>query len=174
MTRFATVTAVLMLALIFAAPCEVRAQALQSGANLGVATETIQRQSRRPPAGEPQPELPVLSDATKQGIGCVAAGATGLGLALWAGAADSIMIVAGGMLVPSATSTVLLALTATTVGATCALGASATPFVLWAAEQKDNIVANVAWHVRRAGAGLAGLFTQPAAAEPQQLAQRAR
>ena len=82
------------------------------------------------------------------------------------------MIAAGGLLVPSMSSTLWLGLTSTVVAATCALGATATPVVLWAVEQKDNIAANVGWQIRQTGAGLAGLFTAPAAPGSRQLVER--
>ena len=89
----------------------------------------------------------------------------------WAGAVESLMIAAGGLLSPASTPTLWLGLASTVVAATCSLGAVATPAVLWAAEQKDNIVANLAWQARQTGTELAALFAAPASPEPRQLAQ---
>ncbi|MEI6986002.1 MAG: hypothetical protein WCK65_07735 [Rhodospirillaceae bacterium] len=85
-----------------------------------------------------------LSDATKQGIGCIAGGTAAMTYAAFAaGASEAVIIVAGGLLVPSATAPLWLGLTATLATATCSLGYAATPALLWAAEQRDNIGANL-------------------------------
>lgn len=117
-----------------------------------------------------------LSDATKQGIGCLAtSGATVVYTTFWAGATESLMIAAGGLLVPSMTPTLWLGLASTVVAATCALGATATPAVLWTIEQKDNIAANLVWQMQQTETGLAGLFTAPAtASEPPRMAESTR
>ena len=86
-----------------------------------------------------------LSDSLKQGIGCVAAGTGSAAYATLVGANETLMITAGGLLVPSSTSTLWLGLMSTLVAGTCSLGAAATPAVLWAYEQKDNIGANLAY-----------------------------
>ena len=116
-----------------------------------------------------------LSDATKQGIGCLATSGVSVGYAtFWAGAGESLMIVAGGLLAPSMSSTLWLGLASTLVAATCSLGATATPVVLWAVEQKDNIAANLAWHAQETGNELATLFAAPTKAAPHQFAERAQ
>ena len=87
-----------------------------------------------------------LSDATKQGIGCIVGATSALGYAAYvAGATETLMIAAGGLLAPSVTPTLWLGLTATVAAATCSMGAAATPAVLWAVEQKDNIGANLSF-----------------------------
>jgi len=125
-----------------------------------------------------------LSDATKQGVGCLVGAGSALTYAAFAaGATESLMIAAGGLLAPSATPTLWLGLTATVAAATCAMGAAATPVVLWAVEQKDNIAANLAYQVRSAGSDVfeassalvSGLFAAaPPVATTKVLAERAQ
>lgn len=76
-----------------------------------------------------------LSEATQSGIGCLVAGSAALGTALWAGPSEVVMIAAGGLLVPSGTTPLLVGLTATVAVASCSVGMAATPAVLWAIEQ---------------------------------------
>ncbi|CAK0753053.1 membrane hypothetical protein [uncultured Gammaproteobacteria bacterium] len=71
------------------------------------------------------------SDAEKQAVGClVGVGVAGIG-AFLTGATETMMLAAGGLMVPSGTRVLMLGLVGTTLGATCAIGASATPAVLW-------------------------------------------
>ncbi|KOR31155.1 hypothetical protein TI04_02330 [Achromatium sp. WMS2] len=76
-----------------------------------------------------------LSESTQAGIGCLVGSAFGMGMSLWAGPSEVIMIAAGGLLVPSATAPLLASLTATVVAASCGIGVSLTPVTLWVAEQ---------------------------------------
>jgi hypothetical protein len=125
---------------------------------------------------------PVVTPVTWQGIGCVAtAGAALTYTAFVAGAAETLMVAAGGLTVASSSPTLWLGLTSTMTAATCALGAAATPAVLWAVEQKDNIAANFAYQAKAVGSEvasfsngvMASLFAAaPAAGEPRQLAER--
>jgi hypothetical protein len=123
-----------------------------------------------------------LSDATRQGVGCVATAAAALTYtAFAAGAAETLMVAAGGLTAASSSSTLWLGLTSTMTAATCALGAAATPAVLWAVEQKDNIAANFAWQVSALGTqvadatrAVATLFAAaPADGPVRQVAERA-
>jgi len=115
-----------------------------------------------------------LSVSTKQGIGCLASSGFFTGWAMVAGSSETLMIVAGGMLAPSATTPIMLAFVSTLTAATCALGAAATPAVLWAVEQSDTIGANIAWQAGNAGREFARLPGRLVAgvtgAEPLQLA----
>ncbi|CAK0746460.1 membrane hypothetical protein [Gammaproteobacteria bacterium] len=76
-----------------------------------------------------------LSDATKGGIGCLAAVGGTLAASLLAGPSELVMVAAGGTLSPSATTPLLVSLTATLFVATCSMGIAATPAVLWFSEQ---------------------------------------
>ena len=171
MRRIRAIASMALLVIVLGAPTAVRAQAVHTGVTLGLANEELLRESQ---AGEPSGSEG-LSDNTKQGIGCLAAGAGSLVFAdYWAGAAESIMVIAGGVLVPSVTPTLWLALTSTMVAATCTLAATATPFVLWVADQRNNILANVAWQMRRTATDVAGLFIPAGPSEPVQVAGSGR
>ncbi len=123
-----------------------------------------------------------LSDVTKQGIGCLTtAGASLAYTAFVAGAAETLMVAAGGLTAASSSSTLWLGLTSTMTAATCSLGAAAEPAVEWAFEQRHNIVANLAYQMNAVGSELASLTngllgplfaSAPAVAEPRQLAER--
>ena len=158
---------VMLVALTLGAPAAARAQSPQPGVTIGIANGVVARTAAaEAPAGG---ETGGLSDATKQGIGCLAASGATLTYATFvAGATELVMIAAGGLLVPSMTSTLWLGLTATVVATTCALGATATPAVLWAVEQKDNLEANLAWTMRRTEAGVAELFAPSAGSGSRQ------
>jgi hypothetical protein len=80
------------------------------------------------------------SDATKSGIGCLVASGSALTASLWAGPNEVVMIAAGGSLVSSGTTPLLVALTATLVAATCSVGYAATPAVLWLVEQTEVLL----------------------------------
>jgi hypothetical protein len=98
-----------------------------------------------------------MSDTMKQGIGCAVGGG---GSAIWAatiGATETLMIVAGGLLVPASSATLWLGLGSTLVAGACSLGAIATPGILWAYEQRDNIGAQLAnWIGMDDGPSVAG------------------
>lgn len=76
-----------------------------------------------------------ISQATKEGIGCIAVSAVAMTAALWAGPSEVIMIAAGGLLVPSGVTPLLASLTGTLIAASCSVGSAATPATLWLAEQ---------------------------------------
>ncbi|MEI7608158.1 MAG: hypothetical protein WCJ64_12335 [Rhodospirillaceae bacterium] len=123
----------------------------QAGTTIGIAN-TVVAQATQPGGDQPAGDQGGLSDNTKQGIGCLVAGGAALSYATFvAGATETLMIAAGGLLSPSSTPTLWLGLASTLTAATCALGAAATPAVLWAAEQKDAIAAHLAASVRDAG-----------------------
>jgi len=74
-----------------------------------------------------------------QGMGCIVAGGGAALVGAAVGASETLMITAGGLLVPSASPTLWLGIISTLVAGTCSLGAVATPGVLWAYDQKENI-----------------------------------
>ena len=183
MTKIGIKGLAVMAVLALGAPAEGWALTPQAGVTIGIANMVV-AQATQPapaaapadsgaPAAAPAADAGGLSDATKQGIGCLATSGSLLAYStFWAGATESLMIAAGGLLSPASTPTLWLGLASTVVAATCSLGAAATPVVLWAAEQKDNIAANFAWRVERTSNELASLFAAPAAA--RQLADRAQ
>ncbi|CAK0769590.1 exported hypothetical protein [Gammaproteobacteria bacterium] len=85
-----------------------------------------------------------LSDGEQQALGCAMVAGVSLAATTMAGSTEIMMLWGGGMLVPSRASTLWLALF-TQIGVSgCALGAIATPTVLWAIDQSDNIAARAA------------------------------
>ncbi len=176
-TRRAMPVLILTMALTLGAPARVWAVASDPGVAAGSGHAVVSQETPAlglPPAA-PSANVPAgLSDATKQGIGCLAtAGGTVAYATFWAGATETLMVASGGMLLPSMGPTLWLGLVSTVIAATCALGATATPFVLWTVEQKDNIAANIEWQLRQAESRLVGLFTPSAASGPGPLAVRA-
>ncbi|KOR33088.1 hypothetical protein TI05_03155 [Achromatium sp. WMS3] len=75
----------------------------------------------------------------EQGIGCIAAGGAAAILASLIGANETLMVTAGGMLIPSASSTLWLGIMSTLVAGTCSMGAVATPGIIWAYEQSNKL-----------------------------------
>ncbi len=182
MTKLGRTGLVMMAALTLGAPAQLWAQGVPPGVTIGIANGVVARTAQAganpPAAGDSAPataDSGGLSDATKQGIGClVTSGAAVTYATIWAGATESLMIAAGGLLVPSMSPTLWLGLASTVVAATCALGATATPVVLWAIEQKDNIAANLDWQIRQTGTGVGALFTAPAKPGSRELAEGTR
>lgn len=86
-----------------------------------------------------QDHTPTLSEATKGGIGCLVTSGAVLATGLWAGGSELVMIAAGGLLVPSGVTPLMVGLTATVVVASCGVGSAATPATLWLAEQMGII-----------------------------------
>lgn len=150
---------------------------------LGTANMVVAQATENAGAASGVSGIQPLTPVTEQGVGCVATAAAALTYtAFVAGAAETLMVAAGGLTVASTSSTLWLGLTSTMAAATCALGAAATPAVLWAFEQKDNIAANFAYQVKAAGSEvatlsngvMASLFAAaPAAGGQRQLAERA-
>ncbi len=165
--------------LALGAPTQGWAMTRQATA-LGIANMVVAQATDNAPAAPAEAEP--LSDVTRQGIGCLAtAGAALTYTAFAAGAAETLMVAAGGLTVASSSPTLWLGLTSTMTAATCALGAAAEPAVEWAFEQRDNIAANVAYQMKTAGSEVAALSNgviatlfaaAPAASEQRQLAER--
>jgi hypothetical protein len=102
-----------------------------------------------------------LSDATKGGIGCLVTSGAMISAALAAGPSELLMVAAGGLLVPSRTSALLMGLTGALLGATCSVGIAATPAVLWFTEQAGVVLDSL----RGSGSAMvAGTAHEPTAA----------
>ncbi|MBI1205965.1 MAG: hypothetical protein GC191_01615 [Azospirillum sp.] len=89
-------------------------------------------------AAAPQSDLPPIrpmTDSEAQGAGCIAVGTTALGLTYASAPTEMIMLVVGGVVVPSTSSILFLSLFATVGALTCAVGAAMTPFTQWAYEE---------------------------------------
>lgn len=80
-----------------------------------------------------------LSEDTQGAIGCLTVSSVAMAASMWAGPSELIMIAAGGLLVPSGATPLLVSLTATLIAASCSIGNDATPAALWLAEQMGVI-----------------------------------
>lgn len=83
-----------------------------------------------------------LSEATQRSIGCLTMTSAAMLASLMAGPSEMIMIAAGGLLVPSGFTPLMVSLTATLGMFSCNVGYEATPVALWLAEQVGVIPAN--------------------------------
>ncbi|MBI1205964.1 MAG: hypothetical protein GC191_01610 [Azospirillum sp.] len=110
-----------------------------------------------------------MSDSMVQGLGCLFTGGGAMAWGMASGPSELIMIVAGGLLSPSSTSTLMISLWSTLAAASCGIGAVAAPTVVWAYEESDHIAAHLGRRVADAGAAVgktvASLFAPPAARE---------
>ena len=107
-----------------------------------------------------------LPDVTKQGIGCLATAGAAISYATFvAGAAETLMVAAGGLTVASTSPRLWLGLTSTLVAGSCGLGAAAEPPIEWAIEQKDTIAANIAYQIEVAKTEVAAMFSKSYAAD---------
>jgi hypothetical protein len=75
--------------------------------------------------------LAPMSDGEKQGFGCLISGSLSLGATLLANPNEMIMVIAGGTLAPTTTIGVGVAILGTVFASICAVGAIATPAILW-------------------------------------------
>ena len=85
-----------------------------------------------------------LSDGEKAAAGCGVAAAGGLAATYIAGPSEIVMLWGGGLLVPSGSVMLAVTLLGQIGASACAIGALATPTVLWAYDQSGNIAARLA------------------------------
>ena len=79
-----------------------------------------------------------LTDAEKQGAGCLLSAATALGISYATAPSEMIMLVVGGLVVPSSSSILFLSLFGTVAAASCAVGGVVTPVVLGTIDRMSN------------------------------------
>jgi hypothetical protein len=91
-----------------------------------------------------------MSDGEKAAAGCGVAAAGSLAATYAAGPSEIALLWGGGMLVPSGSLMLAVALLGQIGASACAIGVVATPTVLWAYDQSGNI----AYSVIKATAGL--------------------
>ena len=91
-----------------------------------------------------------MSDGEKAAAGCGVAAVGSLAATYAAGPSEITMLWGGGMLVPSGSLMLAVALLGQIGASACAIGVVATPTVLWAYDQSSNI----AYSVMLATAGL--------------------
>ena len=124
---------ILVLTQVASAPAQA-----QTMANIGVLSPTAaviaQHAAAEPAAKSGEPgALPPVSDAERQAYGCLVGGGTAAALTAIAGATETVMIVAGGILRPTNSLVLWVSLAGTVIASACAMSALATPGVvrLW-------------------------------------------
>lgn len=133
MTKRKGVAAILVAVLLgFGAPRAAWAQAQGSGTDAA------------PAAAAAAPADPrEMSDGEKAAAGCGFAAAGGLAATYAAGPSEITMLWGGGMLIPSGSVMLAVALLGQIGASACAIGVLATPTVLWAYDQSGNIAARL-------------------------------
>jgi len=132
----AKVTAAMMLAAALAFGTAGTALAQAQGSD-GTGNAPAAADSAAPAAADPN----ALGDGEKAALGCGIA-ATGAMLATYiAGPTEITLLWGGGMLFPANATTLALSLLGQIGASFCAIGVVATPTVLWAYDQSDNIAA---------------------------------
>ena len=84
-----------------------------------------------------------MNDGVKAALGCGVAATGSMAATYIAGPSEIIMLWGGGLLGPGSSMMVALAVLGQIGASMCAVGAIATPTVLWAYDQSDNIAAKV-------------------------------
>ncbi|MBI1205962.1 MAG: hypothetical protein GC191_01600 [Azospirillum sp.] len=80
-----------------------------------------------------------MGEGEWQGVGCLVSGGGTLAWSVLAGPSETIMLIGGGLLVPSGSWVLMYSLLTSIAATGCAVGAVATPTVMWAYDQWDNI-----------------------------------
>lgn len=129
MTKGKVIAAILVAALLgFGAPRAALAQA-QGASGTDAA-----------PAAAAAPADPgAMSDGEKAAVGCGVAAAGGLAATYIAGPSEITLLWGGGMLVPGNSIMLAVALLGQIGASFCAIGAVATPTMLWAADQTSKL-----------------------------------
>jgi len=81
-----------------------------------------------------------MSDAAAQGVGCFFMGTSSLAAAYALGPTELMMLATGAVIVPSSSSLLFIALGGILGAGACSVGASLTPAVLWAKENKASLL----------------------------------
>ena len=132
MTKGKVIAAILMAALLgFGAPRAALAQA-QGATGTDAAPAAAAAASAPADPG-------AMSDGEKAAMGCGIAAAGGLAATYIAGPSEITLLWGGGMLVPSTSIMLAVALLGQIGASACAIGAVATPTVLWAADQTSKL-----------------------------------
>jgi len=86
-------------------------------------------------AGDQPPAIRAMTDGEKQAAGCVISATGTMAATYAAGPSEIIMLVVGGLIVPSSSEVLFIGLMSTMASMACGAGAAITPAVLWAARQ---------------------------------------
>lgn len=90
-----------------------------------------------PGAKDALPPIRPMTDGEKQAAGCILSSTATMTATYLAGPAEVIMLVVGGLIVPSSSSVLFVALMGTMASMACGAGAAITPAVLWALRKDD-------------------------------------
>jgi hypothetical protein len=85
--------------------------------------------------GDSLPAIRPMTDGEAQAAGCVVSSVAAMGATYAIGPSEFIMLVVGGLIVPSSTPVLLVSLLSTMASMACSAGALITPGVLWAWKQ---------------------------------------
>ena len=115
------------LAGLVALPAITYASTVQSGSVMMV---------EGPPSGLPaaenkQPEIRPMTDGEKAATGCGISTTAAMGTVYAIGPTEFVMLVVGGLIVPSSSSVLFVGLLGTVASMACGAGAAITPAVLW-------------------------------------------
>lgn len=105
-----------------------------------------------PASADQVPAIRPMTDGEKQAAGCVISGVGTMAATYAIGPSEMIMLIVGGLIVPSNSEALFISLMATMASMGCGAGAAITPAVLWAWKQTDQIGQQAAV----IGAGLKG------------------
>jgi hypothetical protein len=122
--------AALVLSQVSAGPA--LAQVMVNGAvTTGAGALAAQRAAEETPAKAAAPgTMEPMSDIERQGYGCLLGGGAATVFSVLGGPTETILVVAGGMLIPTNRVVLWTALSGTVIAAVCAASALATPAVL--------------------------------------------
>ncbi len=105
----------------------VRAATVASEGTMVIAEDTAA-------AGQP-PAIRAMTDGEKAAAGCVISTVATMGTVYAIGPSEFIMVVVGGLIVPSSSPVLVVGLLGTIASMACGAGAAITPAVLWAVRQ---------------------------------------
>ncbi len=86
-------------------------------------------------ASDQPPPIRALTDGEKAAAGCVISAVATMGTVYAIGPAEFIMVVVGGLIVPSSSPVLFVGLISTIASMACGAGAAITPAVLWGVRQ---------------------------------------
>ncbi|MEI7608718.1 MAG: hypothetical protein WCJ64_15175 [Rhodospirillaceae bacterium] len=105
----------------------VRAATVASERTLVIAEDTA--------AGDQPPAIRAMTDGEKAAGGCVISTVATMGTVYAIGPSEFIMLVVGGLIVPSSSPVLFVGLVSTIASMACGAGAAITPAVLWLGRQ---------------------------------------
>ncbi len=88
-------------------------------------------------AEKPVPAVRPMTDGEKQAAGCIISGTATMAATYALGPSEMIMLIVGGLIVPSNSASLFISLLGTMGSMGCGAGAAITPAVLWAFKSSD-------------------------------------